>query len=80
MGWNIRYETTVEEMASTMKGTGPEKGSDRSGKEMCMKRMKKEKKTRKSKRKTLTMVFLSQPLAREDQLRKAHELFHYRFP
>jgi hypothetical protein len=31
-------------MATTMKGAGLEKGSDRSGKEMCRKRMKKEKK------------------------------------
>jgi hypothetical protein len=31
-------------MASTMKGTSPEKGSDRSGKEMCRKKMKKGKK------------------------------------
>jgi hypothetical protein len=45
LGWKIRYRTTVEEMASTMKGSGPEKGSDRSGKEICRKRMKKGKKT-----------------------------------
>jgi hypothetical protein len=31
-------------MTSRMKGSSPEKGSDRSGKEICSERMKKEKK------------------------------------
>jgi len=44
LGWKITYRTAVEEMTGRMKGSSPEKGSDRSGKEICSERMKKEKK------------------------------------
>jgi len=43
LGWKIIYNTTVGEMASRMKGSSPEKGSDRSGKEICSERVKNEK-------------------------------------
>jgi len=82
LGWKIRYRTTVEEMTSRMKGSSPEKPSDRSGKEICGERMKKEKKKpEKVKWKGLTIEeFFSLPLARKDRLRKGHELCYYHFP
>jgi len=45
LGWKIKYRTTVEEMTSRMKGSSPEKDSDRSGKERCSERTKKEKRS-----------------------------------
>jgi len=82
LGWKITYRTTVEEMTGRMKGSSLEKGSDRSGKEICSERMKKEKKKpEKNKRKALTIEeFFSLPLARKDRIRKGHELCYYHFP
>jgi hypothetical protein len=47
LGWKIKYRSTVEEVTSRMKGSSPEKSSDRSGKERCNEKTKKKKRKKK---------------------------------